>query len=147
MCPGHPNWVCPKYQNSWWPNATAAGAKVFPYEECARYQAAARGNHTNDTVPYVASVIAGFDPRPWEEHAPSFAAPTAAEWEAALRQAKAAVERPGSNFGFPDARAPGGVVPGFTIYAWNEYGEGGITAPTRRDGFMKLQTIAKVFDR
>ena len=29
--------------------------------------------------------------------------------------------------------------------AWNEYGEGGIMAPTQGDGYMKLETIAKVF--
>ena len=33
----------------------------------------------------------------------------------------------------------------FLIYAWNEYGEGGIVAPTRGDGFMKLETIRAVF--
>lgn len=34
------------------------------------------------------SLIAGFDPRPWEEHAPSFTVPMATEWEAALRQVR-----------------------------------------------------------
>ena len=27
VCPGEPNWVCPRYANSWWPNATPAGAR------------------------------------------------------------------------------------------------------------------------
>jgi hypothetical protein len=31
------------------------------------------------------------------------------------------------------------------IYAWNEYGEGGIVAPTRGDGTMKLEAIKQVF--
>ncbi len=35
----------------------------------------------------------------------------------------------------------------FTIYAWNEFGEGGILAPTTGEGFMKLQTISAVFNR
>ena len=35
----------------------------------------------------------------------------------------------------------------FTIYAWNEYGEGGIVAPTRGDGSMKLEAIREVFGR
>jgi hypothetical protein len=30
------------------------------------------------------------------------------------------------------------------IYAWNEFGEGGIVAPTRGDGYMKLETIRGV---
>ncbi len=35
----------------------------------------------------------------------------------------------------------------FTIYAWNEYGEGGILAPTAGEGFTKLQMISTVFNR
>jgi hypothetical protein len=31
--------------------------------------------------------------------------------------------------------------------AWNEFGEGGITAPPKGDGYMKEQTTAKVFGR
>jgi hypothetical protein len=31
------------------------------------------------------------------------------------------------------------------IYAWNEFGEGGIVAPTRGEGMMKLQAIRLVF--
>ena len=57
VCPGAPGWACARYANSWMPNATADGAAVFPYEECAAFQAAARGNHSADPVPYVASVV------------------------------------------------------------------------------------------
>ena len=64
-----------------------------------------------------------------------------------LRQVKAQCEDPANRFGFPDASRPAGFQPAFNIYAWNEYGEGGIMAPTQGDGFMKLDTIAKVFGR
>ncbi len=40
------------------------------------------------------NVIAGFDPRPWEEQAPSFTDPTADEWRAALTQARDLVLSP-----------------------------------------------------
>ena len=33
----------------------------------------------------------------------------------------------------------------FTIYAWNEFGEGGIVAPTGARGNMMLQCIKDVF--
>ncbi len=33
----------------------------------------------------------------------------------------------------------------FTIYAWNEFGEGGIVAPTRGKGTMMLECIQDVF--
>ena len=41
----------------------------------------------------------------------------------------------------------GGRQKAFTIYAWNEFGEGGIVAPTRGDGYMKLESIGTVFGR
>ena len=146
VCPGEPDWVCPRYANSWWPNATPAGARIFPYAECADFQAAARGNHSGDAVPYVPNVIAGFDPRPWEEHAPSFAPPSEAEWEAALLQARGLAAGAGNDkFGFPDATAPSGVRGAVMIYAWNELGEGGIVAPTKGAGTMMLDVLARVF--
>ena len=146
VCPGQPDWVCPQYANSWWPNATPSGARLFPYAQCADFQAAARGNHSGDPVPYLPNVIAGFDPRPWEEHSPSFLPPSEQEWEAALVQARELVAAPGnSRFGFPDASAPGGVQPAVSIYAWNELGEGGIVAPTAGAGSMMLDVLARVF--
>jgi hypothetical protein len=33
------------------------------------------------------------------------------------------------------------------IYAWNEFGEGGIVAPTQGDKEMKLETIREVFGK
>lgn len=146
VCPSEPNWLCPQYNNSWWPNATPTGAKIFPYEQCAVYQAQARGNHSNDTVPYVPNVIASFDPRPWEEQGASFTFPALAEWTAALQQAWDLVASPSNHiFGFPDPTSATGIQPAVTIYAWNEFGEGGIVAPTTGDGYMKVQAIAAVF--
>jgi hypothetical protein len=135
------------YTNSWWPNDTATGAKIFPYRQVGDYQGEARTNHSHDRQPYLPNVIAGFAPGPWEEHAPSFAFPTQPEWEAVLRQVKAQCEDLANHFGFPDPTSPGGFQPAFNIYAWNELGEGGIMAPTRGDGYMKLDTIATVFNR
>jgi hypothetical protein len=31
------------------------------------------------------------------------------------------------------------------IYAWNEFGEGGIVAPTRGENGMKLEAVRNVF--
>ena len=99
-------------------------------------------------MPYCPNVIAGFDPRPWEEAGPSFTAPTRAEWTAALTQARDLVAAPANRiFGLPDASAPIGIRPAITIYAWNELGEGGILMPTAGDGFMKLDVLKEVFGR
>jgi len=37
------------------------------------------------------------------------------------------------------------VQKAFTIYAWNEFGEGGFVAPTAGDKYMKLEAIQEVF--
>jgi hypothetical protein len=140
--------ACPEYANSWLPNATADGARIFPYGEVLKYQADARGNQSHDAVPYMPNVISGFDPRPWEEPAPSFAAPSRAEWTAALTQARNLVLDPANRvFGLPDATAPTGIRPAISIYAWNELGEGGILAPTVGDAGERLQVLSEVFGR
>jgi len=147
LCPSAPGWQCPRYVNSWFPNATPTGAKIFPYMESGEWQGLVRTNHSIDPQPYLANLVAGFDPRPWEEPAPSFAMPNVAEWTAVLTQVKAQCLNASNRFGFPDSSLPAGYRPAFNIYAWNEFGEGGIMAPTAGEGHMKLQTIAKVFGR
>ena len=42
---------------------------------------------------------------------------------------------------------PGGAVQkAFTIYAWNEFGEGGFVAPTAGEKYMKLEAVKRVFE-
>ncbi len=91
--------------------------------------------------PYVPYVPAGWDPRPWKDPRPSFAFPTRAEWTAALNRVKSALDR------YPRLGIPvgDGRKKVFLIYAWNEFGEGGIVAPTRGDKEMKLEAIEPVF--
>ncbi len=99
-------------------------------------------------VPYLPIVIAGFDPRPWEEPAPSFAHPSQEEWRQALSQARDFVEAADNRkFGLPDATSVTGVQPAVIIYAWNEFGEGGILAPTAGWGDMMVRTVGEVFAR
>ena len=54
---------------------------------------------------------------------------------------------PGARLGFPSSSARGGVQPAITIYSWNEYQEGGIVAPTKGEGYLKLEGIHDVFGR
>jgi hypothetical protein len=92
--------------------------------------------------PYVPYLPAGWDPRPWKDPRASFESPTRQEWEAALKKVKGAL----------DADPNLGVRPGadqrqkmLLIYAWNEFGEGGMVAPTRGEGTTKLEPIKQVF--
>ena len=101
--------------------------------------------HGRDVVPYVPNVMASVDSRPAMEKGCAYAFPTLAEWTATLSRTKALIEAPGANLGFPSASAPGGVQPAITIYAWNEFQEGGIVCPTRGEDWLKLEAIKAVF--
>jgi hypothetical protein len=114
-------------------------ADDYPYETLARE---ARQVHATDALPYVPYLAAGWCPRPWDDPRACFKFPTRAEWEAELRDMKSGLAS-GANLGLP---LPGGGRQGvFTIYAWNEFGEGGIVAPTRGEQTMKLDAIRAVF--
>ena len=101
-----------------------------------------RAGHTADAIPTVPTIPAGWNPRPWQsDKRPCFAFPTREQWTDTLKQMKTDLKKGVYGFPLPD----GGVQPAFTIYAWNEFGEGGILAPTRGDRTMKLEVIRDVF--
>jgi hypothetical protein len=93
--------------------------------------------------PYVPYVPSGWDPRPWGDPRPSFDFPSRQEWKAALERVKAALDQ------YPKLGIPvqGGRKKMLLIYAWNEFGEGGIVAPTRGEKEMKLEVVREVFGR
>eukprot|EP01047_Picozoa_sp_COSAG01_P054514 COSAG01_NODE_5965_length_3929_cov_4.932898_5_plen_439_part_00 len=47
------DWTCPQYKNSWWPNASSSGARVFPYKQLGDWNTVSRTNHSRDRVRYV----------------------------------------------------------------------------------------------
>jgi hypothetical protein len=93
--------------------------------------------------PYVPYVPAGWDPRPWRDPRPSFAFPARQEWMAALARVKAALDK------YPKLGIPvkSGTKKMLLIYAWNEFGEGGIVAPTEGEKVMKLEAVRSIFSR
>jgi len=114
----------------------------YPYNTLADYINQQRLEHTKDTIPYMPYMAAGFNDRPWGAGRPSFALPTRQQW---LRELKRIADDLNSlpNLGIP--KRDGLLQKIFTIYAWNEFGEGGFVAPTRGDGYMKLECIKEVF--
>ena len=114
----------------------------YPYEKLAEHARSSRKLHRNDEVPYLPYVGAGFNAKPWPDDRARFAFPTKEEWTRELRQVKADLDRI-ENLGLPlpDGRRQKALV----IYAWNEFGEGGIVAPTQGEGYMKLEAIKEVF--
>jgi hypothetical protein len=116
----------------------------YPYENLAAHARPNRGVHGKDRIPYVPYLGAGFNAKPWPDDRARFALPTREEWTSELSTMKADLQRlPDLGFPLPDGR----LQRAFTIYAWNEYGEGGFVAPTRGEGWMKLQAIREVFGR
>jgi len=121
-----------------------AGDTDEPYEALARFIRESREQHVRDAVPYLPFLGAGFNARPWPDRRVRFAFPIREEWTQELRSMRADLDRIGT-LGLP---LPGGRrQKAFTIYAWNEFGEGGIVAPTRGEGYMKLEAITNVFSR
>ena len=118
--------------------------EVYPYERLIRHAEEGwiryAGQSSKFYVPYVPS---GWDPRPWRDPRASFAFPTREEWTAALQRVKAALDKH-PRLGIP---AEGGRKKMLLIYAWNEFGEGGIVAPTRDEKAMKLEVIDEVFGK
>ncbi len=89
--------------------------------------------------PYVPYLVSGWDPSPWSttKKGKFFEFPTREEWRETLEELKIYLDET------PESRLCG--VKMFSIYAWNEYGEGGIIAPTVGEGNMKLEELKSVF--
>jgi hypothetical protein len=114
----------------------------YPYETLAEMARNGRKEHCDDAIPYVPYVPAGWNPKPWRDPRPSFSLPNRKQWERELIQVAddlKSCEKMG--LPLPD----GGRRKMFTIYAWNEFGEGGFVAPTKGEGSMKLEVIRELF--
>lgn len=121
----------------------APRAEPYPYEALLNYAEQGWERYAKTSLkPYVPYVPSGWDPRPWKDPRPSFAFPTRDQWQHALQQAKSALDA-SPNLGVPLGHGQRQKM--LLIYAWNEFGEGGMVAPTRGEGEMKLQGIADVF--
>jgi len=117
----------------------------YPYEMLADFINKKRIERVNDTIPYMPFLTAGWNHRPWyDNHRPTFKLPTRRQWTAQLKQ-MAEDLRTLPNLGAP--LPDGSLQKIFTIYAWNEFGEGGFVAPTKGDGYMKLECIKEVFGK
>ncbi|MCL5270215.1 MAG: hypothetical protein M1457_06635 [bacterium] len=123
-------------------NEKLTGEEDHPYETEVDYARELRRAQMNSLIPYMAFTAAGWNPRPWHDPRPKFALPDRAQWKAELeRMARDVAAMP--NLGIPLTGGARQKV--FTIYAWNEFGEGGFVAPTRGESYMKLECIKEVF--
>lgn len=114
----------------------------YPFDTLAEHTNAARQQRGNDPICYLPYMPAGWNPRPWPDKRARFALPTANQWTLELQRMKRDLSEM-EKLGLP---LPDGTVQkAFTIYAWNEFGEGGFVAPTAGEKYMKLEAIEQVF--
>ena len=122
--------------------------KDYPYSLVARQRQTSVKNRATDPIPWMPYVAAGWNPRPWAHpkgaahHRTFFAFPTRKEFTNELKAAEDALSK-NPSLGLP--RKDGTQRKALTIYAWNEFGEGGIVAPTKGNGYMMLECIQDVF--
>jgi hypothetical protein len=116
--------------------------KDYPYEPLGEHCRMARRVHSKDAIPYMPYMPAGWSPRPWPDTRACFALPDREEWRKELElMKKDLLTLPNLGLPLPD----GSVQPAFNCYAWNEFGEGGIVAPTHRFEYMKLEELQRMF--
>jgi hypothetical protein len=120
----------------------------YPYATLAAQARTTLRDRISDPLPWMPYLAAGWNPRPWthpgavDHYQRFFDFPTREEFTNELKAMRDAfVEHP--SLGLP--RQDGTCQPIFTIYAWNEFGEGGIVAPTKGRGHMILECIKDVF--
>lgn len=117
-------------------------AELYPYATLLKLATDLWANAAaNSPKPYVPYIPAGWDPRPWHDPRASFEMPTREEWLDALRSARKAMDS-NERLTIPSKEGPVKMV---LIYAWNEFGEGGIVAPTEGRGTMMLDGIREIF--
>ncbi len=117
----------------------------YPYSKLVAHAEGYWRHHAREGErPYVPYLPAGWDPRPWKDPRPAFAMPTREEWGEALSRVKQAlIDEPRLGIHTGGGQRFKAVL----IYAWNEFGEGGILAPTAGEGTMKLEGVREIFDR
>lgn len=116
--------------------------ELYPFEDLTQEAQDIRLVRKFDALNYVPYFPAGWDPRPWKDPRASFENASREQWKTALEALKYDLLRY-ANLGFP--KKDGTTQKAFTMYAWNEFGEGGIIAPTAGDQYMKLEVIKEVF--
>ena len=119
------------------------GNQYHPYEKLAEFMRGSRQVHGGDALPYLPYFGLNFNAEPWGDLRSRFEFPTREQLKKEFQSLKADLETSGLNLGVPLGN--GKLQKVFTIYAWNEYGEGGFLAPTVEEKTMKLELLKEIF--
>jgi hypothetical protein len=119
------------------------GSAYHPYETLAEFMRGGRKVHGDDALPYLPYFGLNFNAEPWGDQRSRFEFPTREQLKKEFQLLKADLENAELNLGVP--LDDGKLQKIFTIYAWNEYGEGGFLAPSVEEQTMKLEVLEEVF--
>ena len=119
------------------------GKNEHPYEILAEFMRGSRQVHGGDALPYLPYFGLNFNAEPWGDQRSRFEFPAREQLKTEWQLLKADMENPELNLGVPLAGGKRQKI--FTIYAWNEFGEGGYLAPTVDEQMMKLELLKEVF--
>ncbi|MBI2841247.1 MAG: hypothetical protein HYX75_23255 [Acidobacteria bacterium] len=117
--------------------------RPYPYATLEELSNTVLHHHAVDAIPFVPALMEGLDARPWQDPREFFRFPTSRQWCEAVRRLAAEL---GANPQVGQISLEPRVQ-AFIIYAWNEYGVGGILAPTRGDKYMKLVQLRRAIGR
>ena len=119
------------------------GNAYHPYDTLAEYMRGSRQVHGEDALPYLPYFGLNFNAEPWGDQRSRFEFPTREQLKREFQLLKTDLENAKLNLGVPLDN--GTLQKMFTIYAWNEFGEGGFLAPTVEEQTMKLEVLKEVF--
>ena len=119
------------------------GNADHPYETLAKYMRGSRHAHGEDALPYLPYFGLNFNAEPWGDQRSRFEFPTREQLKHEFQLLKGDLKNAELNLGVPLGN--GTLQKIFTLYAWNEFGEGGFLAPTVEEQTMKLEVLEEVF--
>lgn len=111
--------------------------QTYPWEIMSNWTIETRHKHNKDVIKYMPYLGVGWNPGPWNESRPFFLFPGDQQWINDLQQIKSDLDNM-DILGIEDQKI-------FNIYAWNEFGEGGMMAPTQGWQYERLLGVQSVF--
>jgi len=118
--------------------------KDYPYDRLFEYAANKAEKYGQAGIAYQPFFPSGWNPRPWHDPRPSYALPTKTQIYESVRKLIGIIDKYDCLGILSGGRM---IVKAFTIYAWNEFGEGGFMAPSVKDGYEKLEGLSEALER
>lgn len=116
--------------------------KEYPYDLLFQHSLDLATDCVRLGLPYMPYFPIGWNPKPWYDPRPAFEIPTQEQVYHSVSRLLKFINETGA-LGIHDQET---IYPALTIYAWNEFGEGGYLAPTLIERFGKLTGLKKALE-